>query len=294
MEIKVPSGKYVLAVSGGVDSMVLLDLLSNLPGVEIIAAHFDHGIRPDSAEDEKFVEQAANNYGLVYETHRANLSPDSSEEKARDARYEFLEKVKAKYKTDAVITAHHQDDLIETALINILRGTGPKGLIAMASNPDILRPLLGVTKKEILGYAKTKSLRWHEDPTNASPDYLRNYIRQNVIPKLNTRQKAELIKNIEDVLKLDKETSALVETISGLLEKDKKIDRQLFAGLPSEAANELVAFWLRRAGFRQFDRKTVNKVSVLIKTALPHTRHHISKAVTMAVDKYSAWFETNT
>src|SRR5579884_1275816 len=104
MRIAVEPGKYTLAASGGVDSMVLLDLLSNLPGVELIVAHFDHGIRPGSSIDEQFVRQAIKNYDLPFEHGRGNLGAQASEAAARDARYEFLRSVKRKHGAAAIIT----------------------------------------------------------------------------------------------------------------------------------------------------------------------------------------------
>src|SRR6185437_11240876 len=104
MEIKVPVGKYVLAVSGGVDSMVLLDLLSNLPGADLIVGHFNHGIRPEADRDEVLVAEAAKKYDLPFEAGRAYLGPKTSEEAARQARYDFLRSIQEKYGASKIIT----------------------------------------------------------------------------------------------------------------------------------------------------------------------------------------------
>jgi tRNA(Ile)-lysidine synthase len=147
MEIVVPKGRYVVAVSGGVDSVVLLDLLTKTNN-QLTVAHFNHGIRQDSAKEEALVKQLAKRYGLEIKIGNGKLGLEASEETARKARYDFLESVRQKHQADAIITAHHQDDLIETALINLLRGTGPHGLIAIAKNPNILRPLLNCNGKK--------------------------------------------------------------------------------------------------------------------------------------------------
>src|SRR4051812_31887046 len=115
MKVKVPRGKYILAVSGGVDSMVLLDLLARKPGIELVVAHFDHGIRPDSKKDEVLVRKAAASYGVAFEPGQGNLGPAASEATARQARYHFLDEVLTKHQALKIITAHHQDDAIETA-----------------------------------------------------------------------------------------------------------------------------------------------------------------------------------
>ncbi len=115
MEISISTpGKYVLAVSGGVDSMTLLHLLSKKPVVELVVAHFDHGIRPDSTEDERLVAETAQEYNLPLEVGHGKLDAGASEKNAREARYQFLESVAKKHTAKGVITAHHQDDLIGT------------------------------------------------------------------------------------------------------------------------------------------------------------------------------------
>ena len=192
-------GKYVVAVSGGVDSMVLLDLLSNLPGIELVVAHFNHGIREDSDQDEELVILTSRKYELPIEIGYGNLGHDASEEMARKARYNFLNLVKAKHKAKAIITAHHQDDLIETALVNILRGTGPQGLVAISANKQVLRPLLGFSKKEIISYAKAHNLAWREDSSNLQTDYLRNYVRYNVVGKMSANERQQILKNIDHI-----------------------------------------------------------------------------------------------
>src|SRR5688572_27728765 len=133
MKINVAPGKYIVAVSGGVDSMVLLHLLSQHSQSELIVAHFDHGIRPDSAEDRKLVEKTAKKYGLEFVYREGELGPGASEAEAREARYGFLQIIKVKHNAKAIVTAHHQDDMLETAIINMLRGTGRKGLSSLVS-----------------------------------------------------------------------------------------------------------------------------------------------------------------
>ena len=169
--------KFVLAVSGGVDSVALLDIFAKHPDSEIIVAHFDHGIRPDSADDAKFVEGLAGKYGCKFETKREELGPNASEELARDRRYAFLLSIANKYDAK-LVTAHHADDVIESIAINLTRGTGWRGLAVLDSG--IIRPLTYTTKSELLEYAKRKGLVWHEDSTNSSDDYLRNRIRKSL------------------------------------------------------------------------------------------------------------------
>ena len=177
--------KYVVAVSGGVDSVVLLDMLvskqpSNIyqlptTNYQLIVAHFDHGIRDDSNQDAIFVAKLAKKYGLPYVEKRVDLGVNASEEKARDERYDFLRSV-AKQHDAKLVTAHHADDVIESIAINLSRGTGWRGLAVIDS--DVIRPLTDMNKSEILSYARNHNLKWREDSTNSTNVYLRNRIRR--------------------------------------------------------------------------------------------------------------------
>ena len=170
--------KYIVAVSGGVDSVVLLDMLIRSSEHEIIVAHFDHGIRPDSAADARFVAGLADRYNLKYEIAREELGENASEAMAREHRYKFLRSIAISHGA-RLVTAHHQDDLIETIAINLLRGTGWRGL-AVLGNREIERPLLDMTKEQIYEYALSRGLEWVEDETNQSDKYLRNRVRRQI------------------------------------------------------------------------------------------------------------------
>ncbi len=170
--------KLVVAVSGGVDSTVLLHKLVKAGEHEIVVAHFDHGIRADSARDAQFVEELAKKYGLQFEARREELGERASEEHARNRRYSFLRDVAVRHGA-TIATAHHIDDVAETIAINLTRGTGWRGLSVL--NSDILRPLISETKQEILGYAARNSIEWHEDSTNEGDVYLRNRLRRRLV-----------------------------------------------------------------------------------------------------------------
>lgn len=282
MEVKVPRGKYVLAVSGGVDSMALLDLLAKQAGLSLVVAHFNHGIRPEAGKDEALVARRAKRLKLAFEAGHGKLGKIASEETARNARYEFLNRVKSKHRAEAVITAHHQDDLIETALINILRGTGRRGLTAISDNKQILRPLLGTPKAEIIEYSQTNHLQWREDTTNSNPDYLRNYIRIKLMPKLSVGERQKFISNNDKVAKTNKIIDIQIATLSQELYKNKQIHRQSFAALPNNIAEELLVYWLKQERAGEFDRKTVSRLNLALRTARPGSTHPI-KGVNMLV-----------
>jgi len=178
--------RKILAISGGVDSMVMLDLAWRHYADErggLIVAHFDHGIRENSAEDAEFVRRKAEEYGLECHIGRGNLGARASEAEARKARYGFLRGVAAENGWGEIWTAHHLDDLVESVAINFVRGTGWRGL-AVLDTGGIRRPLLEtemiyepMDKTAILEYAAKRGLEFREDPSNSWDEYLRNRIR---------------------------------------------------------------------------------------------------------------------
>lgn len=261
MNIKIEPGIYVVAVSGGVDSMVLLDLLAKKPNLKLIVAHFDHGIRPDSEQDRRLVQTEAAKYKLPLVFNDGKLGPKASEAKAREARYNFLYKVKKASSAKAIITAHHQDDLIETAIINMLRGTNRKGLSSLKSQEDILRPLLNYQKPEILVYAKKHNIDWREDSTNADTNYLRNYVRLQIVPKLSKAQKQQLLEHINNLTRLNKDIDNLLE---GQLKGQKDLDKQWFLSLAHDVARETMAAWLRQNQVTEIDKK---RLELLVRAA---------------------------
>ncbi len=234
--------RYVVAVSGGVDSVALLHMLfnGNLPNTtyqiqptELIVAHFDHGIRPESAADARFVAELAAKYELPFETKREELGSKASEELARTRRYEFLRGLAKKHNAK-IVTAHHCDDVIETIAINLTRGTGWRGL-AVLDSPDIERPLLDTTKPNLIAYAKQHKLEWREDVTNQDTKYLRNDLRQK-LSKLDdsSRQLLQRYRNRQVVLRheVDNECKKLINK--------SPYSRHTFITVPDAIALELL------------------------------------------------------
>lgn len=292
MKVELPRGKYVVAVSGGVDSMTLLDLLAKQRGLELIVAHFNHGIRPDSTQDEQFVRQEAESYQLTFEVGYGRLGPGASEEQARAARYNFLKGVKQKYQAAAIVTAHHQDDLIETAILNIMRGTGRRGLTAISENPDIIRPLLHYSKKDILAYAKKQKLQWREDPTNKDESYLRNFIRLRIVPKLNDTQRRQFLQRIQKLSTTNRIINQEIENLSQKIVKDKAIERTLFIALPTEISREVLMHFLRQNNIRGFDKKTIERLAVVVKTARANTKHDVVGGTSLMITSSQALLST--
>jgi tRNA(Ile)-lysidine synthase len=285
MKLDIPNAKYVLAVSGGVDSMVLLDILSGMAGLELVLAHFNHEIRHNSEDDELFVVETAKRlYGLNVIVGWAKLGSNGSEELARQGRYEFLNSVVSTHKAAKIITAHHQDDLIETAFINLVRGSGARGLFAIADNPKVLRPLLNIPKTSLLDYAGAHNLQWREDSTNSDTKYLRNYIRLNILPAMTDHQRQEFIASIENVSKNDAEKKQLLMALMRKTVSGRAINRNLFNNLPTEIAAELLVYWMRQEKIEEFDKLTIERILVAIKTAKTGTKHPIKSGVWLSIE----------
>jgi tRNA(Ile)-lysidine synthase len=187
----------ILGVSGGADSLALLDLFSK--DYLVVVAHFNHHLRPESSQDAQIIETIAGRYGLpcilgegdVSEFAQANHF--SIEEAAREMRYRFLFKQAENFKAQAVAVAHHADDQVETVLMHLLRGTGLDGLSGMAyrslPNPwssaiPLVRPFLQTWRLEIENYCAEKKISPLTDSTNVDITYFRNRIRKNLIPEL--------------------------------------------------------------------------------------------------------------
>jgi tRNA(Ile)-lysidine synthetase-like protein len=272
MEVSLNKGKYIMAVSGGVDSVVLLDLLLNSKhqdlDTEFIVAHFDHGIREDSKADADFVKNLATKHKLVFELGQGNLGADASEALAREKRYEFLKSVQSKHKATAIITAHHQDDLIETSIINLLRGTGRRGLTSLKSDSQITRPLLKFSKIELIKYAKDHKLNWHEDITNTDLKYLRNYVRTKVVAKMTSQQRDKWLVILAKLEVINGKIDYEIQKILGLgLHKNQLVlNRKWFIMLPHDVSKEIILAILSKSKVAEIDRKTVERLAVQIKT----------------------------
>lgn len=259
---------YVVAVSGGVDSVVLLDMMSRLPSHSLIVAHFDHGIREDSGEDAAFVRALADKYGLPFESRREELGAKASEEKARTRRYHFLQSVAKKY-DGKIVTAHHGDDVAETIAINFKRGTGWRGLAVLDS--EIVRPLLDMSKQELKEYAERQGLEWREDSTNASDAYLRNRIRK-TIQDLTPDERRQLLALRVQQTHTKKEIEAEVKRLIG---KGPQYSRYFFTHIPHKVATEC----LREVVKGRLTRPQLERALLAIKTAPAGSTHQAGAGV---------------
>ena len=290
MEAILPKpGIFIVAVSGGVDSMTLLHLLNlevhKNDKTKLIVAHLDHGIRPDSSLDRKHVQDVSSKLDIPFVYHESKLGAGASEDEARKARYGFLNKVKDSSNATAIVTAHHQDDQIETAIINIIRGSGRKGLTSLKSTDQLLRPLLNYSKKDIINYAKKNNIKWIEDSSNADTKYLRNYIRHQIIPKFDNESRQKFITLLGKQAVVNSELDDLFNLLLNQQDIPGTLDRDWFILLPHNTAKEILASWLRNNNIRTFDKKTLERLVVSGKTARPGLIFPISGARSLKINK---------
>lgn len=213
----IPAGEKVLvALSGGADSMCLLDLLRRA-GYPVLAAHFNHGLRGEEAmRDEKHVSDYCRANGIELVAGRGDVCAYAAEhgmsieEAARELRYSFLEETAESAGCVWIATAHNASDNAETLLLNLARGSGARGLGGIPPlRGKLVRPLLGVTREEIFAYLTERGIPWVEDSSNASDEYSRNRIRHQVLPVLEelnpeflaaAGRTAQLLREDEDCL----------------------------------------------------------------------------------------------
>lgn len=186
----------IVGLSGGADSVALLDLLATLPGyrLRLIAAHLNHSLRGDESDaDEAFCRSLAEQYAIPCETRRINVAAltfatsRGLEDAGRKARREFFEELAERYGAHGIVLAHHADDQAETVLMRLLRGAGSHGLAAMnVKNGRYLRPLLDVRRSRLEEHLNERGLAWREDSSNRDTVFLRNRIRHELLPLLET------------------------------------------------------------------------------------------------------------
>lgn len=190
------TGTFIVAFSGGYDSMCLLDVLSKISD-DIVAVHLNHNWRgEESRQEEQNCREFANHANIKYYTETLSDDIEKTETAAREARYEFLKKCAKKFNSNIVFTAHNYDDNAETVLYRIIKGTGTIGLQGILEHRDIFyRPLLKTSRTEIEKYIKDNNLSPNIDSSNSNQKYKRNFIRHKIIPLLQ-----EINPNVKDAL----------------------------------------------------------------------------------------------
>lgn len=262
-----------LAVSGGVDSMVMLDIFRRIKencNLDIVVLHYNHKWRKGSLKDAKVVKKYCETYKLPFIYKEATGAVIKKEDVARTQRYGFLEKSARQYRLQTICTAHHMDDQIETILFRLCRGTGFKGVLpikeykALGKGIQLCRPLLGFAKDEILQYAKIHNISYVQDKTNADINYKRNLIRNKIIPNLKLINLCADF-NIYQFAKLSQTQSLICEEYCRKLLKkiaisSNKLNRKKFSDLNSDIQEMLIYWFMTWKGMKG----SLNKIALII------------------------------
>ena len=216
--------KFLLAISGGVDSMVLMNLF-RVSSFEFQVAHVNYHFRgEDSDLDQKLVENFCKNHDIQFHlkdiSEQEKLGMKSLQNWARNLRYDFFRKIQKEENINFIVTAHHLNDQLETFIINLSKASGIKGLTGIPSNEnEILRPLLAFTKEEIYHFAKENQIEYREDLSNKKSEYLRNKIRNEIMPKL-LETNENFLENFGKSLSYLRETKDFVKDTISEIEKE--------------------------------------------------------------------------
>lgn len=259
-----PGETWIVAVSGGADSIVLVEMLKawqNLLKADFILAHVHHGLGKSKKQNEyrnkaqQFVETLSDEKDFGYLSNYPLEIADESEAALRDFRYELLEAWAAEQNASGIILAHHRDDLLETRLLRLIRGTGASGLEAMKFRTGKkFRPLLDLSRKDIEFYAAKRGLKFVEDPSNSDAGTLRNWLRNEWIPALEKRQPGA-----------SRSLARSLEILAKRPRSQRRID--LNVGLRRDSVNEEnVAEYLRQLGCSNYGRTHVQEILKRIDT----------------------------
>lgn len=260
-------GLLLLALSGGRDSMCLLDMLLQLReegGFRVAACHFDHQLRgAESCADAAFVEEHCARVGVALYAGQGDVRAHASacgvsvEVAARELRYAFFEQSMQRAGAQRLITAHHADDNVETLLLNLVRGSGLQGLTGIPPRREaVVRPMLCLTQEEICAYAEARRVPYREDSSNESNDYLRNRLRHEVTPLLREMnpQLARSVFKTSRLLRADNDylraRAYALFAQARAVQEDYVIDAALLGGAPDAIATRAIRLMFEHMGER--------------------------------------------
>jgi tRNA(Ile)-lysidine synthase len=276
-----PTHRYLIGVSGGRDSVALLHSLVDLGYKKLIVCHLDHQLRGRSAKaDAKFVAKLAANYDLDFEQGSINVRALAAKKKmsietaGRDARYKFFAKIAKHRRCHEIFLAHHADDLVETFLINLFRGTGTTGLAGMREmatrrindiDLTIVRPLLGLWRAEIDKYLHEYRLKFREDVSNLDLAPLRNRLRHRIIPYLEKTLGRNIRQSIWRTAMIAAEEEAWIDHTAKCAEaRSSELAVEKLRALPIALQRRTILNWLRAQNVTEVGYEVVERVRSLL------------------------------
>ncbi len=302
--------RLIVALSGGADSMALADLLLRLRDerrLTLLAAHLDHGLRPESEEDRRHCEAFCRENELEFLGERVDLPAlarqcgTGLEAAGRLARYRFFDRLLSARNFDAVATGHHRDDHVETLLLWLFRGTGPAGMEGIrARDARRLRPLREFHREELRRYLRWRGISWREDPTNRQPAALRNRIRHELLPLIEEifdrrapQRLAEFAERTTEMARwlhslAQEERQRLRRTPRGPRVEGETLDRIEFAGLAKPLQMEILRIigrQLERPGPQHWDQKGLHRLRDFALSGEAGRRHPLPTGGWLRVDR---------
>lgn len=267
----------IAAVSGGLDSVVMLDLLRRARFRRMAVAHFHHGLRGKPADhDACFVKDLARKQKLTFIAGRGNtrahavLERESLEEAARNLRREFLARAARKHGATAIFLAHHANDAAETALFNLARGSGLRGLSSLrtvsaleGSDAAVIRPLLGFTRAEISTYAEARRLRFREDESNASRAHTRNRLRHDAMPVLAAAMGFDPVPSMARAAAILAAEDEWMDEIVAADAVRPVLETQILRTMHAAHQRRLLRAWLRAIAGAEADFATVERARAI-------------------------------
>jgi len=303
-----PSRRYLIGVSGGRDSVALLDCLMRFGYKRLIVCHLDHRLRGRSSNaDAKFVRTLAKKLNLECEIARTDVAAlarrtnQSIETAGRNARYGFFARVARRRRCPIIFLGHHADDLVETFLLNLFRGAGPTGFGGIrqvatrkidGAKLTIVRPLLGISRNEIDAYLKTHRLKFRDDATNEALAPLRNRIRRRIIPYIEKQLGRKISGPLWRAAIISADEGEWAESlVDSRSTKSRELAVSDLQMQPRALQRRTVHQWLRAQGIADLDFETIERVRALLepkaasaKTNLPRDRHARRRAGKLFVE----------
>ena len=303
--------RVLVAVSGGIDSVVLAQAMHEISGVarlHVCLGHVNHGLRAaESDADQAAVEALAASLGVPCEVRHVNPSTlragrasrerPTLQEAARTLRYAALQEIATALHAERIATAHNADDQAETVLLRLLRGTGPDGLGGIperSMDGRIVRPLLRASRAEIEAHASTRGLLWREDQTNASPDYARNRLRHRWLPGLTADFNPRLLRAVADLAEAQRRDAEWIADRVAAEEASRftfegewlRIEAKDWVGTPEALARRLARRALQRCGAgRDVSRVHLERMLAFLRSAPPGRRLELPAGLTLVRDR---------